>query len=701
MALSVGDRFDSFLKLQNAICAFEKTNLANFYIRSSKTLKPTSKITQADVDKFKYRAIYYKCKYSDVCKPKAAQSVRKSYSYKNVCHAFITVNFKAKRKVFEVGELDIGHNHDRSAAIFEGLPKQRRLDENERHFVEDMISIKPNMRLLQKEVNAKTGKTMILKDLHNIRHKLKTVAGGDLEAIYEEIKARNDITAEVFVDNNELQGIFIQDDRMRRYFELYPELLLMDATYKLNDRRMPLFLMLVVDGNGESQIAAMFIIKSENYNIISKMLATFKKHNPKHTAVKVILSDKNFADRRAYAEAFENAQLELCIFHVHENFKREVSTQKMGISSDEKKRALAIMHKMVYARKEAEYLTLYAQLCSLNLPRVKEYFEKNWHGMEIRQQWVAYFTNSYQNFLNRTTNRLESINQKLKTVVTKYGTLHSFLKETLDCIQSLSLERDQRTIRSIHRQPVFHAQESVDEFSYRKLLTCFAYTKLLNEKQNIESVVFVGQVDDKLIYKSHKDAPEIFSVDDAGYVCSCPFFRMMTLPCRHVIAFRKERNMNLFAADLCHQRWHKARLPSELLGDINYIQQQKVMSQTEKFRKATETTNKIAEMLSEKSMALFDVYMAALNDVAQSIEEDKIFAINELNENDKNDAEPNTVNVVNHIEPAQNHQAQNGENNQKIALFYHFIRFTYMTFSILFLLLSHRREHRKCSRPPN
>lgn len=62
---------------------------------------------------------------------------------------------------------------------------------------------------------------------------------------------------EVYVDEEKhFKGLFYQDDEMRRMFESFPEILLADATYKLNNLRIPLFVMLVVDGNGESEIAA-------------------------------------------------------------------------------------------------------------------------------------------------------------------------------------------------------------------------------------------------------------------------------------------------------------------------------------------------------------------------------------------------------------------------------------------------------------
>lgn len=150
---------------------------------------------------------------------------------------------------------------------------------------------------------------MLLKYLHNVKQKISPRETNDLEAIFDGIKTQENVDIEFFVseERNQLEGIYFQDARMKKYFQLYPEVVLMDATYKLNDRRMPLFLMMVIDGNGESQIVAMFIIRTENYDVVLKMLNKFKTVNANHNEVKTILSDKNFADRRAYTEALPNA----------------------------------------------------------------------------------------------------------------------------------------------------------------------------------------------------------------------------------------------------------------------------------------------------------------------------------------------------------------------------------------------------------
>jgi len=38
-------------------------------------------------------------------------------------------------------------------------------------------------------------------------------------------------------------GIFYQDEQMRLMYDRFPEIVFVDATYKLNDLRMPLYLL--------------------------------------------------------------------------------------------------------------------------------------------------------------------------------------------------------------------------------------------------------------------------------------------------------------------------------------------------------------------------------------------------------------------------------------------------------------------------
>ncbi len=83
----------------------------------------------------------------------------------------------------------------------------------------------------------------------------------------------------VITAENVVNGIYYQDKQMRQMYDRFPEIVFVDATYKLNDLRMPLYLFLVEDGNGESEIVALWMLQTEDAESIRQMAEIFKKHN--------------------------------------------------------------------------------------------------------------------------------------------------------------------------------------------------------------------------------------------------------------------------------------------------------------------------------------------------------------------------------------------------------------------------------------
>lgn len=87
-------------------------------------------------------------------------------------------------------------------------------------------------------------------------------------------------TVEIFTDDqNTFTGLFFQDGIMKAVFAAYPEVLLVDATYKLNELRMPVYLLLVIDSKGQSEIVGVFITLLETAVSIQQMVLSFKSNN--------------------------------------------------------------------------------------------------------------------------------------------------------------------------------------------------------------------------------------------------------------------------------------------------------------------------------------------------------------------------------------------------------------------------------------
>ena len=72
-------------------------------------------------------------------------------------------------------------------------------------------------------------------------------------------------TVEVFTDATDtFTSLFFQDSTMKSTFSSYPEVILVDATYKLTNLRMPVYLMMSIDGNGQGEIISVFFNYSVN-----------------------------------------------------------------------------------------------------------------------------------------------------------------------------------------------------------------------------------------------------------------------------------------------------------------------------------------------------------------------------------------------------------------------------------------------------
>lgn len=224
---------------------------------------------------------------------------------------------------------------------------------------------------------------------------------------------------EIFTDaDGTFTSLMFQDGLMKTILSSYPEIILVDATYKLTNLRMPVYLMMCIDGNGQGEIVLVFLTTHETESVMSKMVQAFKSVNPRWNDVKVVMSDKDFNERAVFKREFPQATLQICLFHTLRSFRREVTTEKMSIRPGERDHVLEVLLKLAYSKTEAEYDENYQDLMQCGLKTVIAYYNSNWH--DIRREWVQCFKDGCFTLGERTNNRLENINGKIKSVCTRY-----------------------------------------------------------------------------------------------------------------------------------------------------------------------------------------------------------------------------------------------------------------------------------------
>lgn len=111
------------------------------------------------------------------------------------------------------------------------------------------------------------------------------------------------------------------------------------------------------------------------------MVNCFQSLNPSWTQTKIILGDKDFADRGIYAEKYPNAVLLICLWHIPLAFHREITTAKRDITTAQRINVLEILQRIVYAESNELYESIYNELLELKLEKVIKYYNDNWHDI--------------------------------------------------------------------------------------------------------------------------------------------------------------------------------------------------------------------------------------------------------------------------------------------------------------------------------
>ena len=446
----------------------------------------------------------------------------------------------------------------------------------------------------------------------------------------------------IVTEENVVNGIFFQDKEMRHMYDRFPEMMFVDATYKLNDLRMPLYLFLVEDGNGESEIVAVWMVVTEDAISIRQMAEIFKKHNCRWSDTVTIMADKDFIERDAFKAEFPEASILICLFHVLRTFRREITTDKLGITAAERSLVLEIIQKMAYAKSADEYAELHQDLLGTNLKSVTEYFDTNWHP--IREQWVDGLKNDNLTFQNRTNNRIESINQKLKSVISKYSSLPQFFSQLIITLDSLRAERDHRALSVFQKVPITPFKPDSPEYLYMQILTPYALGYVVRQLSLADKVKILGNSGDVYEINSSEGINRV-TVSD----CDCGFHKSMQLPCRHIFAVRHRCKVDLYSSDLCATRWTLAyyrsnhRVMADPDSDFDdsslniseiHMKTKPILSQHDKYRKAFHVAQKLSTVVSESPMREFNEKLAVLEKLLEMWEQGSEIIISSASEVD-------------------------------------------------------------------
>ena len=204
-------------------------------------------------------------------------------------------------------ESNLDHsNHIISKEVYLHLPMQRRLDKAHKMQAEMLLSVCGDTKLVQQHMQNVSGKVVLLKDIANISHQMKKQAvPNNLKSVLQQLEATGDSVVDVLVsEDKSFKGIFYQDVYMQSVFEAYPEMLLVGETFRLTGLQISAYLMLVIDGNGQSEVVSLLLLADESRSTVSAAVEAFQHHNPAWLKTQTIMTDNDFAERQVFASLF-------------------------------------------------------------------------------------------------------------------------------------------------------------------------------------------------------------------------------------------------------------------------------------------------------------------------------------------------------------------------------------------------------------
>lgn len=291
-------------------------------------------------------------------------------------------------------------------------------------------------------------------------------------------------------------------------------MIFVDATYKLLSIKAAVYLVIVEDSNGTSEIVAVCILMYEGKNSVTWFFETFKSFNNSWSKIKVVMANKDLLERDVIKTCFPQARVLICVFHTKQIFNRKITCEKMDISGQVRDKAKEILNRMVHCKSEEDYFVLYEELKALVAPNIMTYFNNNCH--KIRLEWTLNDEFVADSLGNTTNNRVESTNAMLKKTIQLNSSLEAFVESFFKVMCSQRINRDHVMATTVLKKKVLHFEKGSPEEKYLSVLTKYAFNRVNCEMEAMKKV--------KQACLEHYG-----STCDS---CSCQFSISMRLPCR-------------------------------------------------------------------------------------------------------------------------------------------------------------------------
>ncbi|KAK3931619.1 Ubiquitin-like-specific protease 1 [Frankliniella fusca] len=540
--------FNSFKEFEDCLRAYELKNCVIFKRTSTKPVDKYNARLQPGQTKLdeclflKYGT--YNCVHGGPVRPSQSKGLRPNQRTLQLhCPAQISLVGEAcpKQRLKISSFKHLHQNHPVGNSNFaKHYSKNKKLDKTTKELVTTMFKCRGKNADIVHQIQETTGKAVNSKDISNIKqqYRMEQRLGKTPEEdlILELKKMLKDDPGSQYVighvenetdvddtENNEpklVDFIFFQTKAMRDNLEQFPEILGLDTTYDVNKHNMHLSVVQAIDNHKNGRIVGYIFLRRETSNILESALKVFVAKNPDVVnTVKTVIVDKDYKEISGVRKVLPNVHVHLCHTHVRRIFSRRVKGEENA------SKLTKILNDMCLSDTAEVFHNHYNALKSVASPDFMLYFDQYW--LNIQAAWVLYVRDESLSLGVRSTNHVESHNDKIKKVITRTSTLG-------DCVRELLRLHFSREFESSYRN--FLEQAKVSYLAHNQDPNVKAIFSALSDWG---ASLLVSEL------KKSYDLSEDILLDKDENTCTCHFFKMFGIGlCQHIFYHRLQEGIN-------------------------------------------------------------------------------------------------------------------------------------------------------------
>ncbi|GJX68542.1 FAR1-related sequence 5-like protein [Tanacetum coccineum] len=433
------------------------------------------------------------------------------------CKARAVFNLDTCTRKFVLKVFDTIHNHELEREEYKHLSKtERQLTYMEKAFIVKAASVNIGATRAHHLLTGINGSYLLVHgttvDFKNFFRSVNCYIGDiDAQMLIHKMENRkkhvSDFSFDYLVDNAELTAIFWADEVSKYNYREFGDVVLFDATFKINKYNMVFVPFTAIDNHRKCVTVVAGLLKNETTKSYIWLLKAFMKAFGK--APSIVVTDQDGAMRNAIEAEFGGSKHRLCMWHITQKLPAKICA-KIYDETDFKEKLNKIVWNMYIGPEEFEY----------RWGKLMEEFKLENHKwltkmFNIRSTWIpAYFIDSSLCGLMRTTSRSESENSFFSHFTNSGLTLMNFMNCFETAMEKQRHVQERMDHKTIDTVPKLKTLLKIERHASN------VYTRSLFEL--VQKEIFVGlfycQIDSKCLV----EGSEVCIIKESPYVYEMP-----------------------------------------------------------------------------------------------------------------------------------------------------------------------------------